>query len=416
MTNEYQGDSPAPPGPSRNIRKFAFIDSLRGWAFLGVFLCHVGQEVRQIPAPIGRVLTQGAFGVQLFFILSALTLFLSLESRRGTEARPLRNFFLRRYFRIAPLFYAAALFYACWPVTRSFNADLYGVIDWRGLVATFTFVHGWSPFWINLVVPGGWSIAVEMTFYLFVPLLFRVVRRADQAAWGWFLSLLAGSILSVVLERYLHAAYGGRYQANAYLFGLWWFPAQLPIFFVGIMAYFLMRDTLDATKPGNYGVSLLMLLASCYLYVALSVGGPLSFRGLPNTLYGLVILLFVWSTAMHPHRLIVNRFLSYLGTVSFSAYITHFAALAVTRGLLIRVWPGLEAQPWPIVLATWGVLAFAMTLGLSTLTYRYIEIPGQTLGKRVIAWLEGQKREERATAGTPRGRDGWNPAEAVYSR
>lgn len=56
------------------------------------------------------VLLQGAEGVQLFFVMSALTLFLSLDSRRRTEARPVANFFVQRFFRIARLFYAGALF------------------------------------------------------------------------------------------------------------------------------------------------------------------------------------------------------------------------------------------------------------------------------------------------------------------
>lgn len=54
---------------------------------------------------------QGARGVQLFYVLSALTLFLSMGSRAAQERRPTLNFFLRRFFRIAPLFYCAMLYY-----------------------------------------------------------------------------------------------------------------------------------------------------------------------------------------------------------------------------------------------------------------------------------------------------------------
>ena len=93
---------------------FGFVDSLRGIAVLGVLLVHTGQRVAGLPALVDAATNFGAYGVHLFFVASAFTLFTSLNQRSRSERRPTLNYFLRRLFRIAPLFWLAVLFYVWW--------------------------------------------------------------------------------------------------------------------------------------------------------------------------------------------------------------------------------------------------------------------------------------------------------------
>jgi peptidoglycan/LPS O-acetylase OafA/YrhL len=151
---------------------FQFVDSLRGIAVLGVLLVHTGQRVARLPGSVAAVTEFGAYGVHLFFVASAFTLFSSLNQRSRSESRPTLNYFLRRLFRVAPLFWLAVLFYVWWYGTGPQYWAPHG-ISWPDVLATASFAHGWSPTWINSVVPGGWSIAVEMNFYLLVPFLFN---------------------------------------------------------------------------------------------------------------------------------------------------------------------------------------------------------------------------------------------------
>jgi len=89
------------------VPKYDYIDALRGLAVLGVVSVHTTQLVRPASAGLQTLATAGGSGVQLFYLASALTLFLSLATRKSTERNSTLKFFIRRYFRIAPCFTSA---------------------------------------------------------------------------------------------------------------------------------------------------------------------------------------------------------------------------------------------------------------------------------------------------------------------
>ena len=64
-----------------SIKNYDFIDSLRGFAVLGVVLVHSSQWVAPVSEVLQNIASQGARGVQLFYIASALTLCLSMRER-----------------------------------------------------------------------------------------------------------------------------------------------------------------------------------------------------------------------------------------------------------------------------------------------------------------------------------------------
>jgi exopolysaccharide production protein ExoZ len=87
--------------------RLGYIDALRGYAILGVIVVHVAQCVPRLEWPLSLVASQGARGVQLFFVVSGLTLMLSWHARNDGIAA----FYVRRVFRIVPMFWLAiALF------------------------------------------------------------------------------------------------------------------------------------------------------------------------------------------------------------------------------------------------------------------------------------------------------------------
>src|SRR5215468_288588 len=90
--------------PSNGVRPRAdYIDGMRGYAILMVIAVHASLRVPRLEWPLADVMAQGARGVQLFFTVSALTLMMSWHRRQDGSA----PFYLRRLFRIAPMFWLA---------------------------------------------------------------------------------------------------------------------------------------------------------------------------------------------------------------------------------------------------------------------------------------------------------------------
>ena len=160
------------------------LDALRGIAAFSVFIFHlVQQHGDALPTPVKWIALKGYLGVQLFYILSAITLFLTLHSRFAKQQVILwKDFFIRRFFRIAPLFYCALLFYLwLYGMGPRYALGSQKAISTLQIASTVFFLNGFHPYWINSIVPVGWSVAVEVIFYCTVPFLFLTIRNMWQA-------------------------------------------------------------------------------------------------------------------------------------------------------------------------------------------------------------------------------------------
>ena len=82
------------------------LDFLRGVAILAVLTIHGSKSFPVDSQWINSALRVGSFGVHLFYLVSALTMCYMWELRSG-ELAPVRSFYIRRFFRIAPLFWLA---------------------------------------------------------------------------------------------------------------------------------------------------------------------------------------------------------------------------------------------------------------------------------------------------------------------
>src|SRR5437764_933425 len=87
------------------------VDGLRGLAILLVITCHVSlctmhDPLRPYSTPLLQALDRGGSGgVSLFFVLSAFTLMRSTTARFPKELRPKLAFYIRRAFRILPIWW-----------------------------------------------------------------------------------------------------------------------------------------------------------------------------------------------------------------------------------------------------------------------------------------------------------------------
>ena len=368
------------------VHRYAFIDALRGLAVLGVIFAHCSQQIAGLPQWVQALSIQGSRGVQLFFVASALTLFLSINYRKPNESAPTTNFFIRRFFRIAPLFYVAIIFYTILDGFAPRQWAPHG-ITWVHILATFTFMHAWHPTSITSVVPGGWTIAVEMTFYLFVPFLYSKIRRLYTALWATLLTLLASVAIRFVAIKLIASVCPSSYLYLVKPFTFFWFPTQAPVFLLGIILYFLLKAHLDEVNRGKTfsaeKLSSLFLIVSGYLFLAFAFG---SFTFIPHHfLYGIAFVLFSYSLARYPYSLFVNKIICYIGKISFSGYVWHFVPIRIMNKkmpVMLDLLPHAGTR-----FLIFFFLTLIATIVIASLSYHYIEVPGMRLGRIIIKKL-----------------------------
>jgi peptidoglycan/LPS O-acetylase OafA/YrhL len=395
IANQLTQKSVAPAG--REPRHFGYIDAVRGLAFLAVLTLHASLSTGPFP---GRDLLQGGYGVQLFFLASAITLCNSMAAREKNDKYPVFYFYLRRLFRIAPLFWCGIVFY--WAFPKVMPAFWLGQWAPTGVhpsyfVLTALFLHGWHPYTFNSIVPGGWSIAVEMTFYLFFPFLFRWLNTPKKAVAAVLVSILYLKLLVHVDAMNPHSVYA-QLREHVYpgvpdfiwdFFVSLWFPTQLPVFLVGFLAYYLLKN--DSIKKFASDWFWAVSLFCFSLLVLVDV-----FRGGSHFIPGLicVVLTFVGIiVSISGEKLwwVTNPVIRYIGKISYSCYLVHFAALGITLRLfgihLTNEMQSFDMNNSFFNLLLFGkiwVVALGLTVVLSTLTLHLIENPGIALGKKLI--------------------------------
>jgi len=359
------------------VRKLEYITVLRAIAILAVLAVHVnlltasGQHFNPY---IQSAINNGARGVQLFYLLSAFTLFLSLNKRSVTEKKPITNYFIRRFFRIAPLYYIAILYYLWQDGTgpRYWLGDAKS-ISLANITGNFLFLHGFSPYWINSVVPGGWSVAVEVLFYCLLPLLFYRIKNIQQACAFTIIALIVRLILIRILFHYPLIANKELWSNYLFLY----LPNQLPIFALGVVLYFIIYDSINI----KFSFKFLFIVSACII-AGLAIKPELFV--FDAFYFGVAFLLLTYALHRYHPAILFNPVFLYLGKISYTLYLTHLAAIfLLTKFKLANV---IKANNETTTIINY-VLNYGMVLivsvFISTILYYTIEEPMQRVGKRI---------------------------------
>lgn len=300
------------------------LDVLRFLAFLLVFIEHTfsysiefllrHNVAAWIAVPLTRIIAGGAFGVDLFFALSAyLITELLLREKHQTGALDIRAFYIRRILRIWPLYY----FFLFLAFAISFF-DPGGNFSVRHLATLLLLSGNWGfVLWgdkAGSIVFHLWSIAVEEQFYLlWPPIVARLTRPRIMIAAGIL-------ILVANIERYwLLTRHATPHQ-------LWWDTfAHLDSIAIGILASALLKGGTPALSVTRRSMLIIIGLA-CFFAVG-------SFRGIipgppPITLPMLggsvVVVLGCLALLLGFIGLKVrDGWLTYLGKISYGLYVWH---------------------------------------------------------------------------------------------
>lgn len=354
---ERIGRAGTAPGYSAAARHLPGLHGLRGVAALLILVLHVF-DMPGLPPPLGFgwVVKALHLAVMLFFVLSALCL---LHAQAPLMGRPrwVAAYALKRFFRIAPLFYFALVLAILVAPGRLPTGDL---------LLHLAFLFNLTPRFVGSFVPAGWAIGVEMLAYLGLPMILLRIRALQAALWLFLACLAASFACRLVLPALVSAE-----------FGTWFLGSNLVFFAAGVLAWrALLEFRLDWRPIGLASLVALPVLAA--LHAVSPAGEPdavlwaLPFAGL-----------CAWQ-ASAPSAWLTSRPLQWIGEHSFSIYLLHPFLIAV---LGAAVFPQLiEAAPvlWPVLVV---LLTMAIALPVAALGYAFVEWPGQVLGRRLIRHL-----------------------------
>lgn len=150
----------------------------------------------------------GRYGVTLFFVLSGFLLFLPFARALLFERTwpSLRQFYLRRVFRIVPAYYLTLIL-----IVLLFQRQYLLPQHWPELGLFFTFLMDISSTTFKQLNAPFWTLAIEWQYYMLLPLLVLgmrlVVWRVNQlyrlpAALACLLTLIAWGLFSRYMGRY----------------------------------------------------------------------------------------------------------------------------------------------------------------------------------------------------------------------
>jgi exopolysaccharide production protein ExoZ len=359
------------------------LHGLRAMAAMMILLFHLHAIPHlAVPAALPWIASHFGLGVHLFFALSAFSLAWA-NPRAASEPGP---YLIKRVFRIAPLYWLMAML-------------ILAIGAWPGLprvAAEFTFLFNFVPGWAGGLVPAGWTVGVEMPFYLILPLLLRI-----RSIGGMAMAAVLATLLSWGGRLWLEARLpGSDYPQTALL-------ANLFAFVLSLLAFRLFERIRGGAWEGKAAGLAAALALGLGAGLLSPLAAPLAGPGNPDLLlFGIVFAALCLWQALRPSRLLRCRAALWLGERSYSLYLFHFLLILALRPAYARITEAL-GQGGAAYLASLAI-TLPPLLVLAALGYRLVERPGMAIGR----WLIARRAAGRpvasglAPAGIDRGRAG----------
>lgn len=323
------------------------------------------------------LLSQGSLGVEVFIFISGFLMTLILKDATSLDAPTLRKFYVRRFFRIAPAFYAAIFLYvALRPFFTAglaeaeafFNtpyhiSGLHDLVDKRSILLNLLFLHGLFPGEATKIFGPAWSLSLEMQFYLVAPFCVWLFRRQPFATLGilFAINFIGNRIFGV----YGHSGMIADFTYPSFL------PNRIFLFFLG-GSYCVYLFECSARN-------LAVFLSSLAMVVPL-IGPKSSFICL--LLIGIIHLAIFskgrWRVMWT--RIADSKPTHVMAEWSYGIYLFHMFCMAVSGHLLLVVAATLSP---PLAFALYAVAVVASSVVLAALMHAFVEKPARDYGRKI---------------------------------
>jgi peptidoglycan/LPS O-acetylase OafA/YrhL len=390
--------------------RIAGLEGLRGLAALGVVVFHVWyfaspNRERGGLGPLDLVIPDLVFGVTLFFALSGFLLYRPYVASllRGTPLPSVRKYFRNRALRIFPAYWVILLVSALVlqsVLVREGNRLYSGSgADAGLLLQSALLIQNFRSSTLGIGIGPAWFLAVEMVFYLVLPLLAvsvwaiahgRATRSARRFAAlvppvALLLLGLSGKATAAFLVTPAHPYASWNADWHSVIVRSFW--GQADLFAFGMALAIVRIDWEDGLldlprwwRKVAFGGALagyVVTAKETYLYEQLTYS---PYNTLMAAACGLLLALIVLPSRDAVRlpllvRALEARILVGLGVISYSLYLWHEP---LARFLEAHGWTFAGPGGFFVNIA----LVLAVAVPLSLVTHRFVEVPALRLRSR----------------------------------
>ena len=338
-------------GIKKETKRFESVDMLRGIAALSVCLFHLSSGSTSFLGDgflLKRILSYGHLGVEMFFIISGFVIPYSMY-RINHQYKDTKSFIIRRVLRVDPPYLIMIFIIILLNFISTYSPYYKGIpyhIDFYNLALHFGYLNSLlgQP-WLS---PVFWTLAIEFQFYISMALLFPFLVHKNKII----------SALTCLIFFTTFFIFKNR--------GLIFYSS--PFFTLGIWIFYLKV---------NYFSKKILWPVVFFLLVFIYLNNSIAVVCVCTFTFAVISFLKHWS----------NKYLLFLGTISYSMYLVHESVGGGLIHLSINFFYGNYMR----TLALIGMVL--ITILISYCFYKIVEYPAIRLSKKTInKWRSIDKR------------------------
>ncbi|MCT3672007.1 acyltransferase [Elizabethkingia anophelis] len=328
------------------------IQGLRAFAFIFVFLFHLNP----------KWLPGGFIGVDMFFVISGYLITSIILHQKSSNKFSFISFYESRIKRIVPAYYFALLLVAIAGSFIYLDFDLQ--VLRRSLIT--------SAFFISNVYFGGgdnyfgaklaenpllhtWSLAIEMQFYLLLPILLILFRKKILP---YIISLLIVIITAYVEYKFINKGYSSELYFSLL--------SRIPEFLIGsLFSIILVNGKIKLSKNIN-PLFLSIVGVLMIFYSIIFIDEKTLFPGITAFIPCIGVSLILISSDNLITKFLSHKIVVYIGSLSYSLYLWHWPIMAYIR-YRNGVYEGYQFTFTEIIFIT------ILTFVLAWISYKFVE-------------------------------------------
>ena len=339
-------------------------------AAISIVIFHYGLDVFPFNLGLANILLKQAnVVVSYFFILSGFVMIIAYGNNDKIE---FGAFMKRRLARIYPAYFLAIIVFLIYFLVQ------FKPFDIKGLILNLTFLQSWIPGYALSFNAPGWSLSVEMFFYMLFPLLFNYFykRYSVNKLLIPILLLFVVSQLLLHILRYSTFYKGFPSASNDLIF---FFPLMhLSEFLVGNIAGLFF---LKGIKKRNYDFYIVALISLIIILLASHTSinyhnGMLAFVFVP-------LILLISSNNGTSTKILTSKSLIFLGEISYGVYIFQKPVSIWICGILKYYNINNPALNF--------YLTVTVLIILSAISYKFIETPLRRIVNKKTLYFSQRK-------------------------